>query len=226
MLWARGVMDEWVGEDGGQPHIKTLTAYFLVLYAIMATQVRDAALVVHFKRLRTLNCTYSNLNLVLASLRISLSMDGPSPCYPMRTWDTRRHAIPSDRRWASPFPKLVSLPSMIPPSATSTLGEYQPEAQRCVNIQEDGAQRREDIDFNPMELLWPCSRSKPSGVGIVTLSTFLQFWGVVFLATTLFVCFFKPEVENGTSTKTFGLLDTYKQVNAKAGCQVYGPATS
>lgn len=40
MLWARGAMDDWVGEDGGDPHIKTLTAYFLALYAIMATQVR------------------------------------------------------------------------------------------------------------------------------------------------------------------------------------------
>lgn len=39
MLWARSVMDDWVGEDGGKPHVKTLTAYFLALYFIMATQV-------------------------------------------------------------------------------------------------------------------------------------------------------------------------------------------
>lgn len=39
MLWARGVMDDWIGEDGGEPQIKTLTAYFLALYFIMATQV-------------------------------------------------------------------------------------------------------------------------------------------------------------------------------------------
>lgn len=39
MLWARGVMDVWVGENGEPPHIKTLTAYFLALYFIMATQV-------------------------------------------------------------------------------------------------------------------------------------------------------------------------------------------
>lgn len=39
MLWARSVMDDWIGEDGGSPHIKTLTAYFLALYFIMATQV-------------------------------------------------------------------------------------------------------------------------------------------------------------------------------------------
>lgn len=47
---------------------------------------------------------------------------------------------------------------------------------------------------------------------MVTLSTFLQFWGVVFLATTMFVCFFKPEVENGVNDKVLGPLDTYKQV--------------
>lgn len=39
MLLARSVMDEWIGEDGGVPHVKTLTAYFLALYFIMATQV-------------------------------------------------------------------------------------------------------------------------------------------------------------------------------------------
>lgn len=49
---------------------------------------------------------------------------------------------------------------------------------------------------------------------MVTLSTFLQFWGVVFLATTGFVCFFKPEVENGVNEKIMGLVDTYKQVRA------------
>lgn len=55
-------------------------------------------------------------------------------------------------------------------------------------------------------------RSEPSDVGMVTLSTFLQFWGVVFLATTAFVCFFKPEVETGVGENVMGLLDTYKQV--------------
>lgn len=48
---------------------------------------------------------------------------------------------------------------------------------------------------------------------MVTLSTFLQFWGVIFLATTVFVCFFKPEVENGVGENVLGLVDTYKQVN-------------
>lgn len=39
MLWARSVMDDWIGENGGEPHLKTLTAYFVALYFIMATQV-------------------------------------------------------------------------------------------------------------------------------------------------------------------------------------------
>lgn len=47
---------------------------------------------------------------------------------------------------------------------------------------------------------------------MVTLSTFLQFWGVVFLVTTVFVCFFKPEVEHGVNDNILGLVDTYKQV--------------
>ncbi|CAN0379953.1 unnamed protein product, partial [Scytosiphon promiscuus] len=55
-------------------------------------------------------------------------------------------------------------------------------------------------------------RSEPLDVGMVTLSTFLQFWGFVFLATTGFVCFFKPEVENGVNDKILGLFDTYKQL--------------
>lgn len=62
--------------------------------------------------------------------------------------------------------------------------------------------------------LFPPVRSKPSEVGMVTLSIFLQFWGVVFLATTAFVCFFKPEVENDVDDKIMGLVDTYKQVRA------------
>eukprot|EP00752_Nemacystus_decipiens_P004361 g3985.t1 len=38
MIWARSVMDDWIGKDGGEPHIKTLTVYFLALYFFMATQ--------------------------------------------------------------------------------------------------------------------------------------------------------------------------------------------
>lgn len=41
MLWARSVMDDWIGEDGRTPHVKTLTGYFLALYFIMATQVNE-----------------------------------------------------------------------------------------------------------------------------------------------------------------------------------------
>lgn len=41
MLWARSVMDDWVGEDGRKPHVKTLTGYFVALYFILATQVNE-----------------------------------------------------------------------------------------------------------------------------------------------------------------------------------------
>lgn len=64
----------------------------------------------------------------------------------------------------------------------------------------------------PCHLVPSCVRSEPSDVGMITLSTFLQFWGFVFLATTGFVCFFKAEVENGVNDKILGLVDTYKQV--------------
>ena len=60
-----------------------------------------------------------------------------------------------------------------------------------------------------------CDRSEPSDMGIVTLSIFPQFWGVVFLATTAFVCFFKPEIENGVGDNVVGLVDTYKQVKIR-----------
>lgn len=68
-----------------------------------------------------------------------------------------------------------------------------------------------DIIHRPIfTCVW--SRTEPSDVGMVTLSAFLQFWGVVFLATTVFVCFFKPEVEDAVDEKVLGLVDTYKQV--------------
>lgn len=57
------------------------------------------------------------------------------------------------------------------------------------------------------------SRSEPSDVGMISLAAFLQFWGVVFLATTVFVCFFKAEVRDGVTDKVVGLRDTYRQVN-------------
>lgn len=56
------------------------------------------------------------------------------------------------------------------------------------------------------------SRSEPSDVGMLSLAAFLQFWGVVFLATTVFVCFFKAEVGDGVNYKVAGLVDTYRQV--------------
>lgn len=56
------------------------------------------------------------------------------------------------------------------------------------------------------------SRSEPSDVGMLSLAAFLQFWGLVFLATTVFVCFFKAEAGDGLNYKVVGLFDTYRQV--------------
>lgn len=35
---------------------------------------------------------------------------------------------------------------------------------------------------------------------------------MVFLATTIWLCLFKPEFENGVNDEILGLVDTYKQV--------------
>lgn len=120
MLWARSVMDVWIGEDGEPPQIKTLTTYFLALYFIMATQVcdwfflyqRPSVLLRRLKRtpLRTtlgvLNGQLEESNSCLFPRhRISLWTGGPLQCFPMRTLATDPRATPLDRRWASSFPK-------------------------------------------------------------------------------------------------------------------------
>lgn len=56
---------------------------------------------------------------------------------------------------------------------------------------------------------------------MVTLSTFLQFWGVIFLGTTFFVCFFKTEAEDGEHDKVLGLVDTYKEVRISLGMTTF-----
>ncbi|CAM9227272.1 unnamed protein product [Ascophyllum nodosum] len=130
MLWARSVMDDWIGEDGGDPHIKTLTAYFLGLYFIMATQ--------------------------------DIAVDG----------------------WA----------------LTMLSRENVGYASTCNTIGQTLGFFISQVGFLALYDAGVCNkyfRSEPSDVGMLTLSTFLQFWGVVFLATTLFVWFFKPEVDNG-----------------------------
>eukprot|EP00752_Nemacystus_decipiens_P013489 g11948.t1 len=145
MLWARSVMDGWIGEDGGKPHIKTLTAYFLALYFIMATQ--------------------------------DIAVDG----------------------WAL---TMLSRENVGLASTCNTIGQT-----LGFFISQVGFLALYDPDV--------CNkyfRSEPSDVGMLSLSTFLQFWGLVFLVTTGFVCFFKPEVENGVNDKIMGLLDTYKQL--------------
>ncbi|CAM9338726.1 unnamed protein product, partial [Pylaiella littoralis] len=145
MLWARSVMDDWIGEDGKKPHVKTLTGYFLALYFIMATQ--------------------------------DIAVDG----------------------WAL---TMLSRENVGFASTCNTIGQT-----LGFFISQVGFLALYDPDV--------CNkyfRSEPSDVGMVTLSTFLQFWGVVFLATTGFVCFFKPEVESGVNDKILGLVDTYKQL--------------
>lgn len=49
MLWARSVMDDWIGEHGGEPHMQTLTMYFLALFFIMATQVRSSRSILQYE---------------------------------------------------------------------------------------------------------------------------------------------------------------------------------
>ncbi|CAM9129657.1 unnamed protein product [Laminaria digitata] len=145
MLWARSVMDDWIGEDGGKPDVKTLTAYFLALYFIMATQ--------------------------------DIAVDG----------------------WA----------------LTMLSRENVGFASTCNTIGQTLGFFISQVGFLALYDPGVCNkyfRSEPSDEGMVTLSTFLQFWGVVFLATTAFVCFFKPEVENGVDDNVMGLVDTYKQL--------------
>ncbi|CAB1106112.1 unnamed protein product [Ectocarpus sp. CCAP 1310/34] len=145
MLSARSVMDEWIGEDGGVPHVKTLTAYFLALYFIMATQ--------------------------------DIAVDG----------------------WA----------------LTMLSRENVGFASTCNTIGQTLGFFISQVGFLALYDPGVCNkyfRSEPSDVGIVTLSTFLQFWGAVFLATTIWLCLFKPEVENGVNDEFLGLVDTYKQL--------------
>uniref|UniRef100_UPI00358EEB68 acetyl-coenzyme A transporter 1 isoform X2 n=1 Tax=Myxine glutinosa TaxID=7769 RepID=UPI00358EEB68 len=57
-------------------------------------------------------------------------------------------------------------------------------------------------------------RTEPSDVGIVTLSDFLHFWGVVFMVTTTLVAIFKSEArtfEKG-QVAVHGVLATYQQL--------------
>eukprot|EP00953_Heterococcus_sp_UTEX-ZZ885_P015306 8621-Heterococcus_DN1.PRE.1 len=56
------------------------------------------------------------------------------------------------------------------------------------------------------------SEGHASDSGMVSLSSFLVFWAVIFLATTLFVWFFKKERHDESEQEVEGLLETYKQL--------------
>jgi len=53
-------------------------------------------------------------------------------------------------------------------------------------------------------------RSVPKDTGIVTLASFMQFWAIVFIITTLYVCFFKAE-EHEEDEEPENPIETYKK---------------
>ncbi|MBN3302847.1 acetyl-coenzyme A transporter 1 [Amia ocellicauda] len=53
-------------------------------------------------------------------------------------------------------------------------------------------------------------RFEPKTKGIVTLSDFLFFWGIVFLATTTLVALLKKETSKKSKEERQGVMDTYK----------------
>lgn len=55
-------------------------------------------------------------------------------------------------------------------------------------------------------------RSEPKDTGLVTLSSFLYFWGIVFFTTTTLVWFLKHEAEDKDANSEQGIIDTYKQL--------------
>ncbi|CAM9235621.1 unnamed protein product [Choristocarpus tenellus] len=144
MLAARGAMDDWVGEDGGEPHMNTLTLYFMVLYFIMATQ--------------------------------DIAVDG----------------------WAL---TMLSHENVGYASMCNTMGQTIGFFISQVGF----------LALNNPEVCNTYLRSEPSDVGMVTLSSFLSFWGLMFLTTTAYVCFFKTEA-NESEDNVLGLVDTYKQL--------------
>lgn len=55
-------------------------------------------------------------------------------------------------------------------------------------------------------------RSEPQDTGVVTLASFLYFWGIVFFTTTTLVWILKHEVEDEDANSEQGIIDTYKQL--------------
>lgn len=92
MLWARSVMDDWIGEDGGKPDVKTLTAYFLALYVIMATQV--AAVRASYSTLVLYSVVYQVQVLFINTCwQYGVAMIGR--CFRLRRTRTRYYIIPA-----------------------------------------------------------------------------------------------------------------------------------
>ncbi|KAJ8320988.1 hypothetical protein KUTeg_002575 [Tegillarca granosa] len=55
-------------------------------------------------------------------------------------------------------------------------------------------------------------RSEPKDVGVVTLSSFLYFWGIVFFITTTLVWLLKREADDPDADNEQGIVSTYKQL--------------
>lgn len=55
-------------------------------------------------------------------------------------------------------------------------------------------------------------RSEPKETGLVTLASFLYFWGIVFFGTTTLVWIFKHESDDPDADGEQGIIDTYKQL--------------
>ncbi|XP_052761222.1 acetyl-coenzyme A transporter 1-like [Mya arenaria] len=55
-------------------------------------------------------------------------------------------------------------------------------------------------------------RSEPQDVGMVTLASFLYFWGIVFFITTTLVWIFKSEKVDPEVDPDTGIIDTYKHL--------------
>jgi len=142
MLAASTVINDWVGETGSTPNVKALTAYFFMLYFLMATQ--------------------------------DIAVDG----------------------WA-----LTML-------SEKNVGY----ASTCNSIGQTVGFFASQVGFLALNDATVCNkyfRSRPSDQGLVSLGAFMSFWAIVFIITTLYVCFFKRERAFGRADDSEGLLQSY-----------------
>ncbi|CAM9721829.1 unnamed protein product, partial [Chrysoparadoxa australica] len=144
MLGASGYINGWAGEDGGEPHVKTLSAYFFVLYLMMATQ--------------------------------DIAVDG----------------------WA-----LTML-------SKANVGY----ASTCNTVGQTFGFFMAHVGFLALNDPGTCNRyirTVPQEYGLISLGSFMHFWSIVFIATTLFVYLFKKEkLEKESPQGT--LLESYHQL--------------